>query len=345
MDELSSRGSVRPSGIRFRLPGLILSKKEGKGMQDLLRRTNFSQYAIYVGFLLIFVIFSVALYDDGFLTRFNLFNIVQQAAPITIMSVGMVFVLTAGEIDLSIGSIVAVTALIAAVLLRTQAWPIAVAGGLFTGALIGALNGALVSYGRLPSFLITLATMGVFQGVARRLTDLQPVPIQNETFNAIFGSGDVAGIPSLIIWTIVATLIGWFFFQQTRYGAHIHATGDSANAARATGIKVLRLRFSVMVLSGVMAALAGLLYAGRLHGARYNLGEADLLTVIAAVIVGGTKLNGGSGTILGALIGSLLMSMLNNGLILWGYQPSDQLIARGLIILVAVVLTARDPNR
>ena len=194
MDELSSRGSVRPSGIRFHLPGLIPSKKEGKGMQDLLRRTNFSQYAIYVGFLLIFVIFSVALHNDGFLTRFNLFNIVQQAAPITIMSIGTVFVLTAGEIDLSIGSIVAVTALIAAVLLRSQAWPIAVAGGLFIGALIGALNGALVSYGRLPSFLITLATMGVFQGIARRLTDLQPVPIQNETFNAIFGSGDVAGI-------------------------------------------------------------------------------------------------------------------------------------------------------
>jgi ribose transport system permease protein len=101
----------------------------------------------------------------------------------------------------------------------------------------------------------------------------------------------------------------------------------------------------VMVLSGVLAALAGLLYAGRLHGARYTLGEADLLTVIAAVIVGGTRLNGGAGSILGALIGSLLMGMLNNGLILLGYEPSDQMIARGLIILIAVALTLRDPNR
>lgn len=314
-------------------------------MRDLLKRTNFSQNAIYIGFLMIFLIFSVALYDDGFLTRFNLFNIVQQAAPITIMAIGMVFVLTSGEIDLSIGSIVAVTSLVTAVILRSQPWPVALVGGLLTGAVIGGINGALVSYGRLPSFLITLATMGILQGVARRLTDLQPVPIQNETFNSIFGSGAIGGIPSLIIWTIVATLIGWFSFRQTRYGAHVHATGDSAKAARATGIKVLRLRMSVMVLSGVMAAFAGILYAGRLHGARYNLGEADLLTVIAAVIVGGTKLNGGSGTIIGALIGSLLMSMLNNGLILWGYQPSDQLIARGLIILIAVILTARDPNR
>ena len=180
-------------------------------MQDLLRRTNFSQYAIYVGFLLIFVIFSVALHDDGFLTRFNLFNIVQQAAPITIMSIGTVFVLTAGEIDLSIGSIVAVTALIAAVLLRLQAWPIAVAGGLFTGALIGALNGAL-------RLLRTSSFLPDHLGHDGRLPGHRPSPHRfaagadtNETFNAIFGSGDVAGIPSLIIWTIVATLIGWFF--------------------------------------------------------------------------------------------------------------------------------------
>ncbi len=116
-------------------------------------------------------------------------------------------------------------------------------------------------------------------------------------------------------------------------------------AARAAGIKVLRLRFGVFLLSGMLAALAGLLYAGRLHGARYTLGEGDLLTVIAAVIVGGTRLNGGSGSMVGALIGSLLMGMLNNGLILMGFEPSDQMIARGLIILIAVALTLREPDR
>lgn len=310
-----------------------------------LRKTNPSQYVIYVGFLVIFVVFAIILRDDGFATPFNLFNIVQQAAPITIMAVGMVFVLTSGEIDLSIGSIVAVSALLAAMLLREWPWPIAAAGGLAAGAAIGALNGALVAYGRLPSFLVTLATMGVFAGVGRRMTALQSVPIENDVFNALFGSGSLFGIPSLIIWTLVASFIGYFFFRQTRYGAHIHATGDSPKAARATGIKVLRVRFSVLVLSGTLAALAGLLYAGRLHGARYTLGEADLLTVIAAVIVGGTRLNGGAGSIFGALIGSLLMSMLNNGLILMGYQPSDQMIARGLIILIAVALTLREPNR
>jgi ribose transport system permease protein len=314
-------------------------------MRAFLKNANPSRYVIYVGFLAIFLVFAIILRDDGFATPSNLLNIVQQTAPVTVMAVGMVFVFTAGEIDLSIGSVVAVSALLAAVILRDWPWPIGAAAGLGVGALIGALNGALVAYGRLPSFLVTLATMGVFAGVGRRMTDLQSVPIENDVYNALFGAGSLLGVPALVIWTVAAIGIGYFVFRETRFGAHIHATGDSARAARATGIKVLRLRFSVLVLSGVLAALAGLLYAGRLHGARYTLGEADLLTVIAAVIVGGTRLNGGAGSIIGALIGSLLMGMLNNGLILMGYQPSDQMIARGLIILIAVALTLREPDR
>lgn len=314
-------------------------------MLAFLTKVNPSRYVIYVGFLAIFAVFAVVLRDDGFATTSNLLNIVQQTAPVTVMAVGMVFVLTAGEIDLSIGSIVAVSALLAAVVLRDLPWPVGVVAGLGAGAAIGALNGALVAYGRLPSFLVTLATMGVFAGVGRRMTDLKSVPIENDLYNALFGAGSLFGVPALVIWTVVAVGIGYFVFRETRFGAHIRAMGDSARAARATGIKVLRLRFGVLLLSGMLAALAGLLYAGRLNGASYTLGEADLLTVIAAVIVGGTRLNGGAGSIIGALIGSLLMGVLNNGLILMGYQPSDQMIARGLIILIAVALTLREPNR
>jgi ribose transport system permease protein len=314
-------------------------------MPTFLKDADPSRYVIYVGFLAIFVVFSIVLRDDGFATASNLLNIVQQTAPVTVMAVGMVFVLTAGEIDLSIGSIVAIAALLAAVVLRDWPWPVGVAAGLGAGALIGALNGAMIAYGRLPSFLVTLATMGVFAGVGRRMTNLKSIPIENDAYNALFGAGSLFGVPSLMLWTVAAIGIGWFVFRETRFGAHIHATGDNARAARAAGIKVLRLRFGVFLLSGMLAALAGLLYAGRLHGARYTLGEGDLLTVIAAVIVGGTRLNGGSGSMVGALIGSLLMGMLNNGLILMGFEPSDQMIARGLIILIAVALTLREPDR
>jgi ribose transport system permease protein len=314
-------------------------------MLTFLKNADPSRYVIYVGFLAIFVVFSIVLRDDGFTTASNLLNIVQQTAPVTVMAVGMVFVLTAGEIDLSIGSIVAIAALLAAVVLRDWPWPVGVATGLGAGALIGALNGAMIAYGRLPSFLVTLATMGVFAGVGRRMTNLRSIPIENDAYNALFGAGSLFGVPSLMLWTVAAIGIGWFVFRETRFGAHIHATGDNARAARAAGIKVLRLRFGVFLLNGMLAALAGLLYAGRLHGARYTLGEGDLLTVIAAVIVGGTRLNGGSGSMVGALIGSLLMGMLNNGLILMGFEPSDQMIARGLIILIAVALTLREPDR
>ncbi len=300
-----------------------------------------SRYVIYVGFLLILAVFSILLRNEGFATPGNLVNIVQQTTPVTVMAVGTVFVLTAGEIDLSIGSTVAVSALLAALVLRNWPWPAGVAVGLGAGAAIGALNGAMVAYGRLPSFLVTLGTMGV----GRRLTDLKSIPIENGAFNGLFGSSAPVGVPSLVLWTVAAVGIGYFAFGETRFGAHVHAVGDSADASRASGIKVLRLRFAVMLMSGVLAALAGLLYAGRLNGARYTLGEADLLTVIAAVIVGGTRLTGGVGSIFGALLGSLLMGMLNNGLILMGFQPSDQMIARGLIILIAVALTLRDPNR
>jgi ribose transport system permease protein len=301
-----------------------------------------SRYIVYVGFILILIGFSIVLRDDGFLTTRNLLNIVQQTTPVTIMAVGMVFVLTAGEIDLSIGPIVAVSALLSAMVLRENFWFLGAGVGLLAGAGIGAVNGLLVAYMRLPSFLVTLATMGFLAGVARWLTDLQSVPITNDIFNNIFGAGSLAGIPSLLAWTVAVVLVGHFFYGETRYGAHVHAIGDSAQSARAVGIKVDRVRFSVMVLSGLCAGLAGLLYAGRLHGARYTLGETDLLTVIAAVIVGGTRLNGGVGTVFGALIGSLLMGLLNNGLILMGLSVSEQLMVRGMILLAAIALTLRE---
>ncbi|QPC89373.1 ABC transporter permease [Mesorhizobium sp. INR15] len=320
-------------------------------LQSSLRRVPFfgkldpSAYVVYVGFLLIFAVFAVVLRDDGFLTSTNLLNIVQQTAPITVMAIGMVYVLTAGEIDLSIGSVVAISALLAAVVMREHHWLLGVAAGLAAGAVIGTINGVLVAYIRLPSFLVTLATMGLLAGVARWLTNLQSVPVTDPTFTGLFGSGSLGGIPSLVIWTALAIVIGHYVYRQTPFGAHVLATGDSPRAARAAGIKVDRLRLKVLILGSMCAALAGLLYLGRIQGARYTLGETDLLTVIAAVIVGGTRLNGGAGTVVGALVGSLLMGMLNNGLILMGLAVSEQMIVRGLIILAAVALTLREPQR
>jgi ribose transport system permease protein len=314
-------------------------------MQEAMRGVDPSRYVVYLGFLLILAIFSVVLYDDGFLTASNLVNIVQQTTPITIMAVGMVFVLSAGEIDLSVGAVVALAALVCAVVLREHGMAAGVLAGLGVGAAVGLVNGLFVTKLRLPSFLVTLATLGLVAGVGRTITDLQSVPVTNDLFIALFGGGRLGPVPSLVLWSAAALLIGHFVYRESRFGAHVLAIGDSQSAARVAGIKVDRVRIGVLVLSGACAALAGLLYAGRLQGARYTLGESDLMTVIAAVIVGGTRLSGGMGSVMGALIGSLLMGMLNNGLILMGLSVSEQMIVRGAIILLAVSISLREKRR
>jgi len=317
-------------------------------MQEALHKIktiDLQQSIIYVGFLGIFLFFALTLHDDGFLTSRNLTNIVLQTAPATIMAVGLVFALSAGEIDLSFGSVVAVSALAAAVAMQTGPMFLGVLAGLGAGVAIGAFNGFLVAYLRLPSFLVTLATMGLFAGIARSMTDLRSIPVINDSFTGIFGSGSLLGVPSLVFWTLGAVIIGHVLYRNTKFGAHVLAVGDNARAAQVSGIKVPRVRLMVVTLCGATAGLAGLLYAGRLQAAKYTLGETDLMTVIAAVIVGGTALKGGKGSIIGALLGSLLMGMLNNGLILMGLDVSDQIIVRGLIILIAVAVSLRDTSR
>lgn len=312
---------------------------------SLVDRFNLQQYVVYLGFLAIFLFFAIVLWDSGFLTVRNLSNIMLQTAPVTIMAIGLVFVMSAGEIDLSIGSTVAVSALAAAVTTNDYGLVAGVIAGIGAGVLIGLVNGALVAYLKLPSFLVTLATLGLFAGVSRSMTNLRSIPVTDGTFTGFFGSGSFLGVPSLIWWTAVAVACGHIVYRETRFGAHVLATGDNSRAASVSGISVPRIRLAVLVISGALAGLAGLLYAGRLQAAKYTLGETDLMTVIAAVIVGGTLLNGGKGSIIGALVGSLMMGMLNNGLILMGLSVSDQMIVRGLIILAAVAVSLREKSR
>ncbi|MCR9137949.1 MAG: ABC transporter permease [Alphaproteobacteria bacterium] len=316
-----------------------------EGLRSITRKLDLQHYVVYLGFLAIFAFFAITLSGDGFLTTRNLSNIVLQTAPATIMAIGFVFVLSAGEIDLSFGSITAVSALAGAVVMQDFPMVIGIAAGLGAGLAIGFFNGLLVAYLRLPSFLVTLATLGLFAGLARSMTNLRSIPVINDAFTGFFGSGALFGIPSLILWTLGAVIIGHLIYRETRFGAHVIATGDNPGAARVSGIKVPRIRLAVLMISGGCAGLAGLLYAGRLQAAKYTLGESDLMTVIAAVIVGGTALNGGKGSVVGALVGSLLMGMLNNGLILMGLSVSDQMIVRGLIILIAVAISLRDTGR
>ncbi|MGH2475757.1 MAG: ABC transporter permease [Candidatus Limnocylindrales bacterium] len=302
------------------------------------------RYVVYLAFLLIFAFFAVTLRHDGFLSQTNLLNIVRQTTPVTVMAVAVVFVLSAGEIDLSIGSVVALSALVTADTMQSHSAVLGVAAGLGVGLGVGVVNGLFVTLLRLPSFLVTLASMGLVAGLARTITDLQSVAVENQSFINIFGASDVGPIPSLAFWGLGAVALGQFVFRHKRFGAHVVATGDNVGAARVAGIRVDRVKFAVLVLTAASAAVAGILYTGRLQGANYTLGEQDLLTVIAAVVIGGTRIFGGEGSVIGALIGSLIMGVLTNGMILWGLSPSEQMISRGILLLLAISLTLRGPK-
>jgi ribose transport system permease protein len=311
---------------------------------NAVRAVEPRRYVVYVAFLLIFVFFAVTLQHEGFLSQTNLLNIVRQTTPVTVMAVAVVFVLSAGEIDLSIGSVVALSALVTADVMQSRSAVLGVAAGLGVGLGIGVVNGLFVTLLRLPSFLVTLASMGIVAGLARRITNLRSVAVENQSFINVFGAGDVGPIPSLAFWAVGTVALGQFVFAHKRFGAHVVATGDNVGAARVAGIRVDRVKFAVLVLSATSAAVAGILYTGRLQGANYTLGELDLLTVITAVVIGGTRLFGGEGSVIGALAGSLIMGMLTNGMILSGFSPSEQMISRGILLLVAISLTLREPK-
>lgn len=318
------------------------SQRPAPRWQQVLRAFNIRDYVVYLGFLAILLFFTIMLWDRGFVSPDNLLTIVRQSTPVMVMAIGMTFAMSAGEIDLSIGSIVALAALVAAILLRDNSMPVAILGGLAVGLVIGAVNGLLTVRLRIPSLLVTLGTLGVVSGLARSITNLQAVPVENETFNFIFGSGSIAGFSTLLLWSCLVLVVGQCALHQTVFGRHVLATGGDREAAAAQGINTDRIKVLTLMISGASAALAGLLYAGRLHGARYTLGEADLLTVIAAVVIGGTSLFGGRGTVIGSVIGALILGMLNNGLILMGFSVSEQMIARGLILILAVALSLRE---
>ncbi len=300
------------------------------------------QYVVYAAAVLIFVLFAVLLRDNGFVSASNLLNIGRQAAPIAVMAVGMAFALGAAEIDLSIGSVAALSSLVVAETVGSFGFAGGVAITLAVGLGIGALNGFISVKVRIPSFLVTLGMLGVVSGIARNLNNLQSLPIRNDAYLAVFGAGSVGPISSLVIWTVVIGAFGHLALHQLRWGRHVLAVGADRSAASAVGINSNRIRITALMASALAASLAGMLLAGRLAIGRHDLGENLLLTVIAAVVIGGTNLFGGRASVVGAIAGSIVMAMLNNGLILMGLRVADQLIARGAIIILAVALSMRE---
>ena len=319
---------------------------EGGGAVAVERRSRLAtldwrRYVIYIGFVVIFIFFAILLGDQGFLSPNNLLNILRQTATITVIAVGMTYVISCAEIDLSVGSVAGLASVVTAMAVANWGVVAGVIAGLLVGVVVGSINGGLVAGLGIPSFLVTLGMLGIAFGLAQWITDSAPQPILSYAYNLAFGSGNLGPFPGLVVWMAIFVAVGAIVLSKTRFGRQVLATGGNRTAAEFTGINTKRIKFEVLLISGTVAAFAGMLYAGRLQSGRFQWGQGDELSAIAAVILGGTSLFGGSGSVIGTLFGALLIGLINNGLILAGLDASQQQVIRGAIIILAVALARK----
>ena len=308
-------------------------------------KETWRQNIIYIGFVVVFLFFAITLHDSGFLSINNILNIGRQTAIIAIMAVAMTLVLSSGEIDLSVGSVAGLASVTTALAIKYYGIFFGISAGLCTGLIVGILNGLISTRLMVPTFLTTLAMMGIAKGVSMWISGTRSISIIEEPYTNFFGSGDFLGIPSLLFWMIIIGIIGHVIYRRTKFGRQILAVGGNVISANYSGINTNKVKFLVLIISSLMAALAGMLYAGRLHTGRFQLGEGDELSVIAAAVLGGTSLFGGKGTVVGSIIGALMIGVINNGLILMGLAYPQQLIARGSIIILAVAISESGKNK
>lgn len=295
-----------------------------------------------LGALIILVVVG-AIISPHFFKTGNLINVIRQIAIVGILGVGMTFVILTSGIDLSVGSIVGLVAVVSASMLRAGIpWPIAVIAGLFVGGLTGALNGFGITKGNLQPFIMTLGMLVIARGVTMTYSEGYPIKIGEaaESFGWL-GAGSFLGLP-VPVWLLLAVSgLAGFTLTYTPFGRHIYAVGDNEEAARLSGINTTLVTFSVYVISGVLAALSSLILVSRLTTGEPLQGTGFELDAIAIVVIGGTSLFGGEGGVRGTLIGAAIVAVLANLLNLVGVSPFSQQIVKGLIIIGAVLLERR----
>lgn len=303
------------------------------------KKIDISKYIVYIICVLCLIIFGIWL-KGSFFSLSNLLNITRQAGAVSVMAIGMVFVIGLGHIDLSIGSVVAVSSLITAYILRDTGNPVlAVIVAIGFGAIVGLFNGLCVTTIGMPAFLTTLGSQAILTGIAMWISATKAVPITHKGFLFWFGSGTIGQVPILLLWAVGATVIGYIVLNNTSYGRKILATGGNATSAKYSGVRVNKITVLAFIYNGCLAAIAGTLYAGRAHSARWDFGSGVEMNVIAAVVLGGTAMSGGTGSAIGALIGSFLIMMIDNGLVIGGLGVAQQTFMRGIIIILAVALS------
>lgn len=277
-----------------------------------------------------------------FLTIPNILNVIRQAAPILVVATAMTLVIITAGIDLSVGSLVALVNAVAAIAIAAgMPWPVVVVAMLLLGGTIGLAQGWFTAFQGIPAFIVTLAGLSIFRGIALYLTQGYSIPIRDVPGFLYLGRGELAGIPVPAIIAIGVVIIGYVVLSRTRYGRRVIAVGSNPEAARRVGMPSRGILASVYAVSGVAAAIAGLLFAARLGSGSSNAAVGFELQVIAAVVLGGTSLMGGRGSMIGTLLGTMTIAVIGNGLILMRISPFFTQIVTGAIILIAIWLNTR----
>lgn len=300
------------------------------------------KYRVLLIFLLLIIVASFL--SDAFLTTSNLLNVLRQVSIIAIASVGMTLIILTAGIDLSVGSIMAFAgAVLAGVISAGVSLPLAIIIALVVGIVLGAFNGFIIAKGKVPAFIATLAVMVIARGMTLVFTEGNPIVVSEPAFRFI-GGGTIFGIPFPIILMFVVFAIMYWVLKHTTFGRYIYAIGGNEEASRLAGISVDRVKIAVYALAGLFASISALIYTSRLMSAQPTAGSGMELDAIAAVIIGGTSLTGGKGGVTGTLIGALIMGVLDNILNLTNVSPFYQDIAKGLVILFAVLIDSKLAN-
>ncbi|WP_159314449.1 ABC transporter permease [Mammaliicoccus sciuri] len=308
-------------------------------MQQLTAKTSLVEKIIpFIGLILLIVVISIM--NSAFLDLSNLLNLLRQVSINGLIAFGMTFVILTGGIDLSVGSILALSSAFTAILITSGLDPIvALIVGVLGGFLLGVFNGVLVTFGSIAPFIATLATMTIFRGLTLVVTDGNPITNLGDSYMfQLFGKGYFFGIPVPAVTMIIVFIILAIILQKTTFGRHTYAIGGNEVASKISGIKVNRVKILIYGISGLMSALAGAILTSRLNSAQPTAGTSYELDAIAAVVLGGTSLTGGKGRIVGTFIGVLIIGVLNNGLNLLGVSSFYQQVVKGIVILIAVLI-------
>ena len=274
---------------------------------------------------------------NTFLTRTNIFNVLRQSASNLMLACGMTMVIILGGIDLSVGSIIAMSGVFAAGAVVWGGMPeiVGIVIGILSGLVFGLFNGFIIANTKIPPFIVTLASMNIAKGIAQVYSGGKPIRCMTDPWKFL-GAGYVGPIPTPVITMFIVFIIAVFLLNRTKIGRHIYAVGGNDRAAEFSGINIAKVKFVVFAFSGIMAGLAGVTIASRLYSGTCTSGDGAEMDAIAAVVVGGTSMAGGSGKLGGTLIGVLIIGILNNGLNLMGINSNWQYIVKGAVILLAV---------